>query len=75
MPWAAERKQMKTIRVIPDLCTGCRICLKACTYDAIDMIDKKAIINEKCTICGACVDVCKVDAILIIRRFFKGQDT
>lgn len=66
---------METIRVIPDLCTGCKICLKACTYDAIDMIDKKAIINEKCTICGACVDVCKFDAILIIRRFFKGQDT
>ena len=66
---------METIRVIPDLCTGCRICLKACAYDAIDMIDKKAVINEKCTICGACVDVCKLDAILIIRRFFKGQDT
>jgi ferredoxin len=32
--------------------------VKACTYDAVTVVEKKAIINEKCTLCGACVTAC-----------------
>ncbi len=57
------------IEVIVEKCVGCKLCLKACAYDAISMIDKTAEIDlEKCTLCGACVSSCKFNAI-IIRKF------
>jgi len=47
-----------------DQCIGCGACVPACPFDAIEMQDGKAYINEKCTMCGACVPVCPVEAIL-----------
>ncbi len=64
---------VEPIRVILDKCTGCKLCVKACVYDAVTVENKKAIINERCTVCGACVNVCKFDAIEIERRPFAGQ--
>jgi electron transfer flavoprotein alpha subunit len=62
------------IQIIVDKCVGCGLCLKVCAYDAVSLVDKKAVLNERCTVCGACVSACKYDAILIERRPFKGQD-
>lgn len=57
------------IEVIKEKCTGCKLCLKACAYDAIQIIDDTAEIDaDKCTLCGACVSVCPVEAI-IIRKY------
>ena len=46
-----------------DQCIGCGACVPACPFNAIDMVDGKAQINEKCTMCGACITVCPVEAI------------
>lgn len=55
-----------SIQVIVEKCTGCTLCLKVCPFDAIRIMDKKAIIDlNKCTICGACKDACKFKAIFI----------
>lgn len=62
------------IRIIADKCVGCTLCLKVCAYDALTMVDKKAVLNERCTVCGACVSACRYDAIVIERRPFKGQE-
>jgi electron transfer flavoprotein alpha subunit len=62
------------IQIILDKCVGCGLCVKVCAYDAVTLVDKKAVLNERCTVCGACVSACKYDAILIERRPFKGQD-
>jgi uncharacterized protein len=47
-------------------CIGCALCLKACTHDAIAMIEGKARIDPaKCTGCGRCITGCQEKAIAI----------
>jgi len=54
------------IKVIIEKCTGCALCFKACPFDAIRIVDKKAFIDlNKCTLCGACKDACKFKAIVL----------
>jgi electron transfer flavoprotein alpha subunit len=54
------------IEVITNKCTGCKLCLKACAYDAIVLENKTAEIDaDKCTLCGACVSACPFEAIII----------
>ena len=52
------------VKVISEECIGCGTCVDSCPFDAIDMVDDKAVITDKCTACGTCVDVCPVDAII-----------
>ncbi|MHA1474011.1 MAG: FAD-binding protein [Promethearchaeota archaeon] len=59
---------------VNDNCTGCGLCVKACPFGAITLVDKKAVISEACTLCGACVQVCKFDAIDLERRQAKDVD-
>ncbi|MFA5356944.1 MAG: electron transfer flavoprotein subunit alpha [Candidatus Omnitrophota bacterium] len=54
------------IQIIIEKCTGCTLCVQTCPFDAIRIIDKKAVIDlNKCTLCGACVPACKFKAILL----------
>ncbi|MFH1387135.1 MAG: electron transfer flavoprotein subunit alpha [bacterium] len=63
-----------SIKILLDKCTGCTLCVKACPFAAISMIDRPATAPGKgkkvaeinldtCTLCGACVESCKFDAI------------
>lgn len=47
-----------------DLCNGCTLCTRACPYDAMEMREGKAHVNERCTGCGACIQACRQNAVL-----------
>ena len=45
-------------------CIGCRRCQKQCAHQAIDMVEKKAHINQaKCVGCAGCIPICPEEAI------------
>ena len=47
-----------------DKCSGCETCLESCPFDAIEMKDGKAVINEYCNACMACLSGCSEGAII-----------
>ena len=48
-----------------DVCIGCKMCEKACQFDAVKVLDNVAHIDpEKCTGCGACAAKCPKKVIL-----------
>lgn len=48
---------------IPDACTLCGVCAKACRGAAITQTDSELLLDEsKCTHCGRCVKSCPFDA-------------
>jgi electron transfer flavoprotein alpha subunit len=55
-------------------CIGCNKCVPVCPFAAINMVDKRAVMNEACTLCGACVQVCPVQAIVITREEASSKD-
>ncbi|MGE5841070.1 MAG: FAD-binding protein [Deltaproteobacteria bacterium] len=52
-----------TVWVEVDLCSGCKRCVRACPYGAIELKGGKAQVQERCTSCGACLQVCKEAAL------------
>ncbi|MEF9427244.1 MAG: 4Fe-4S binding protein [Candidatus Mariimomonas ferrooxydans] len=49
-------------------CTGCETCLASCPFDAIEIKEEMAFINEYCNECKACLEVCQEGAIKEIQR-------
>ena len=67
-PFAKERSasEISMADIVIDLekCNGCTLCARSCPYQAIEMVDKKAVwIEDRCTLCGACLEACKFEAI------------
>jgi electron transport complex protein RnfB len=52
--------------VCPVGCIACKLCEKACKFDAIHIVDNLAVIDyNKCTACGECVKVCPAKTIRV----------
>jgi len=56
------------LKIDPEKCNACGLCVKSCPFDAIAVKDETAQANELCTLCGACVNVCPQAALEIERR-------
>jgi NADH-quinone oxidoreductase subunit F len=61
-------KGLVRYEVIPELCTGCLVCLRNCTSNAVtgEKLKPHVIHPELCTKCGVCRELCKFDAIKVV---------
>jgi len=63
------RSVTMSITISREKCTGCKLCINACPFGAIAVVDRKAVVDlTKCNLCGACRDVCKFGAIVILKK-------
>lgn len=54
------------IKIMPNKCNNCGICIDSCIVNAIESKDNKAIIDEsKCNFCMACIPLCPQNAIYV----------
>lgn len=63
---------MSSMRIVTEKCTGCRLCVGGCPFNAIKVEEKKARVLDNCTLCGACVSSCKFGAIEFSRDADEG---
>lgn len=59
------------ININNDKCTGCETCLTSCPFDAIEIKEEKAFINEYCNLCKACLSICPEGAIIEVEDALK----
>lgn len=52
-----------SLTIDPEKCTGCGLCQEACLYEAIEVVDSLAVVNDSCNLCGACQEACPEEAI------------
>lgn len=66
-PEGAVSKNADTgvVQIDKDICTGCGLCAKACTYDAVFIVNRKAV---KCEVCDdpLCVKACARKALSLV---------
>ena len=79
-------KNVVSLSLTSEKCTGCRKCMEVCPHNVFDFDDQKARIAEKdlCIECGACALNCPAEALkveagtgcaaAIIMSWFTGKE-
>ena len=56
---------MLPIFIDNEWCINCGLCLDACPFNSLEMVEEYPSIKDDCRLCGACVDACPEGAIVI----------
>lgn len=51
---------------IEEYCRACESCVKACSFNAMEIVDGRAVANDKCVLCGYCASYCPDFCIKVI---------
>jgi ferredoxin len=74
----SRAKEAAEIRIIPEKCNGCGLCVEICSDFDLIMENGKAKVSEKglfgCIGCGQCMAICPTDAIEIWGRNLTPED-
>ncbi len=60
-------KNITTLQVFPEKCTGCGMCMEVCPHPVFKMENRKVSImnKDRCMECGACEKNCSFGAISV----------
>jgi NAD-dependent dihydropyrimidine dehydrogenase PreA subunit len=60
-------RNVTTLKLDSDKCTGCGMCKNVCPHSVFEIRDKKAVILDvdSCMECGACVKNCGFKALSV----------
>ncbi|MEW6624260.1 MAG: mercury methylation ferredoxin HgcB [Bacillota bacterium] len=60
-------KNVSTLKLTPEKCTGCGMCLNVCPHDVFFLNGRTIQIKDKdnCMECGACVKNCPFEALSV----------
>ncbi|PKL17108.1 MAG: ferredoxin [Spirochaetae bacterium HGW-Spirochaetae-5] len=60
-------KDITTLQVFPEKCTGCGRCIEVCPHAVLKLEDRKVLIADKdrCMECGACEKNCDFGAVSV----------
>ena len=68
LPSAVARSDFRVV-TDADRCIGCEACVESCQFDALSVVDGKALARyERCLGCGVCVSACPTGALRLERR-------
>ncbi|NOY82839.1 MAG: 4Fe-4S dicluster domain-containing protein [Kiritimatiellaeota bacterium] len=78
----AYLRNIVTLELHADKCTGCRMCMEVCPHGVFVLAGKKAKIDDRdaCMECGACARNCAAGAISVragvgcASKFIHGQE-
>ena len=60
-------KKSSSFVVDDELCYGCGACIALCPTNALDLVNRLAIVNQDdCTPCNHCIPSCPVFALSIV---------
>ena len=67
MTGATYLKDVVTLQLTKEKCTGCGMCIKVCPHNVFKLFDKKAnVVNRnQCMECGACALNCPEQALYV----------
>lgn len=60
-------KDVATLNVDADRCTGCGMCLEVCPHEVLEIVEKRVRIRNRdaCMECGACSRNCPAGAVSV----------
>ncbi|MBN1328245.1 MAG: 4Fe-4S binding protein [Candidatus Heimdallarchaeota archaeon] len=56
------------LKIDDNLCNGCNRCVSRCQFKALEVLDKKCVVNDKCIGCGVCAFACPNKALSLVPR-------
>ncbi len=66
---------MSGLKIDAEKCIGCKKCVRSCTQNGIEVVERKARVTDSCVVCGICVDSCPVGAISVEKDTVSGPET